>query len=183
MDSLVDLFRYKLRDIYSAELKLFGVLGEFAGEALDPEVEAAFLEHKRETEHQIERLYRIVTSFDDTIEEADSPGLQGLLRDKEIFLHQKPSRQILDIYNLWMAQHLESYEITAYEGLMDLAATLDNRQALELLAANLQEEEATLGTFKALAERSEEQTTDLVGKSANSGGLIANAIPRSKPSA
>ena len=56
-------------------------------------------------------------------------------------MREKPSDELLEFYNIGAAQKTERYEITAYEGLVDMADKLGMTDAVELLEQNLQEEE------------------------------------------
>jgi ferritin-like metal-binding protein YciE len=64
------------------------------------------------------------------------------------------------------AQKVERYEITAYEGLIDMAEKLGMTEVVDLLEQNLQEEEMTLNRLKAIAsefdvaEESDEEVSD-----------------------
>ena len=69
-------------------------------------------------------------------------GMEGLIKEKKLFMREKPSEELLEFYNIGAAQKVERYEITAYESLIDMAEKLGMSDAVELLEQNLQEEEA-----------------------------------------
>jgi ferritin-like metal-binding protein YciE len=79
------------------------------------------------------------------------PGIEGLIKEKKAFMREKPSDELLEFYNIGAAQKTERYEITAYEGLIDMADKLGMLDAVELLEQTLQEEEAALNKLKAIA--------------------------------
>ncbi len=54
--TLEDLFHETLKDIYYAERKILKALPKMARGAQDEKLKAAFLQHKEETEVQVERL-------------------------------------------------------------------------------------------------------------------------------
>ena len=66
-------------------------------------------------------------------------------------MREKPSEELLEFYNVGAAQKVERYEITAYEGLIDMAEKLGMTEVVDLLEQNLQEEEMTLNRLKAIA--------------------------------
>jgi ferritin-like metal-binding protein YciE len=82
-------------------------------------------------------------------------GMEGLIKEKKLFMREKPSEELLEFYNIGAAQKVERYEITAYESLIDMAEKLGMREAVELLEETLQEEEATLNKLKAIASEFE----------------------------
>jgi ferritin-like metal-binding protein YciE len=103
-------------------------------------------------------------------EEEPCPGIEVLLKEKKLFMKEKPSPELLEFYNIGASQKVERYEITAYENLIDMAEKLGMSDAVELLEQNLQEEEQTLNKLKAIAsefdvaeedemEEEEEETT------------------------
>lgn len=77
--------------------------------------------------------------------------MEGLIKEKKAFLREKPSDELLEFYNVGAAQKVERYEITAYEGLIDMAEKLGMPEVVDLLEQNLQEEEMTLNRLKAIA--------------------------------
>ena len=66
-------------------------------------------------------------------------------------MREKPSGELLEFYNIGAAQKVERYEITAYEGLVDMAEKLGMTDVVDLLEQNLQEEEMALNKLKAIA--------------------------------
>ncbi|MNC88672.1 hypothetical protein D3C83_45110 [compost metagenome] len=77
--------------------------------------------------------------------------MEGLIKEKKAFMRERPSAELLEFYNIGASQKVERYEITAYEGLIDMAEKLGMGDAVELLQQNLQEEEMTLNKLKAIA--------------------------------
>jgi ferritin-like metal-binding protein YciE len=151
--TLSELFEHELKDIYYAEHRLVEALTELAGETKHREIKRAYTTHKKETQGQIKRLKQVFRLIGDVPEAEKCPGIEGLLKEKQNFTKkEKPSQEILDYYNLGAASKAERYEITAYEGLIEIARQLGMDQAVELLGANLQEEQATLDTLKILSQ-------------------------------
>jgi ferritin-like metal-binding protein YciE len=74
-----------------------------------------------------------------------------LIKEKKALMREKPSDELLEFYNIGAAQKVERYEITAYEGLIDMAEKLGMTEIVDLLEQNLQEEEMTLNRLKAIA--------------------------------
>ena len=169
MQTIEELFEHELKDMYSAESSLLAALEQMAGESSDREIKRAFTQHRKETQGQIKRLEKIFKSLGQKPEAETCAGIEGLIKEKKVFMREKPSEELLEFYNIGAAQKTERYEITAYENLIDMAEKLGMSDAVELLEQTLQEEEATLNKLKAIAsefdvteeaeEEEEEETT------------------------
>jgi ferritin-like metal-binding protein YciE len=151
MQTIEELFEHELKDMYSAEHSLLAALEQMAGESSDRDIRKAFTQHRKETQGQIKRLDRVFKSLGQKPEAETCPGIEGLIKEKKVFMREKPSPELLEFYNIGAAQKTERYEITAYESLIDMADKLGMADVVELLEQNLQEEEATLNKLKAIA--------------------------------
>ena len=151
MQTIEELFEHELKDIYSAEHSLLNALEQMASESSDRDIRKAFTQHRKETQGQIKRLEKIFKTMGQKPAAETCPGIEGLIKEKKAFMREKPSAELLEFYNIGAAQKTERYEITAYEGLIDMADKLGMIDAVELLEQTLQEEEATLNKLKAIA--------------------------------
>ncbi len=151
MHTIEELFEHQLKDMYSAEHSLLAALEQMAGESSDREIRKAFTRHRKETQGQIKRLGRILTSLGQKPDAGTCPGIEGLIKEKKVFLRTKPSAELLEFFNIGAAQKTERYEITAYENLIDLADKLGLADAVELLEQNLREEAGALNALKVIA--------------------------------
>jgi ferritin-like metal-binding protein YciE len=151
MQTIEELFEHELKDMYGAEMALLDALEQMANESSDREIKRGFTQHRRETQGQIKRLEKIFRSLGQKPEAETCPGIEGLIKEKKVFMRERPTPELLEFYNIGASQKVERYEITAYENLIDMAEKLGMRDAVELLEQNLQEEEATLNRLKALA--------------------------------
>ena len=151
MQTIEELFEHELQDIYSAEQSLLDALEQMANESSDREIKRGFTQHRRETQAQIKRLDKIYKALGQKPKASTCPGMEGLIKEKKAFLREKPSAELLEFYNVGAAQKVERYEITAYEGLIDMAEKLGMTEVVDLLEQNLQEEEMTLNRLKAIA--------------------------------
>lgn len=149
MDNLYDLFEHELKDIYDAEHRLVKALEAQASEVASSQVGDAFEAHREETRTQIKRLERVFSLLDIEAERQTCHGIVGLLREREEFIKEDPSIEVLQLFNLGTASKVERYEIAAYEGLIRLAEELDvDEDVIGLLTETLEEEEATLETIE-----------------------------------
>jgi ferritin-like metal-binding protein YciE len=152
MDRLQDLFEHELEDIYYAEHKLVTALGEMVDESSDPAVKKAFAEHRTQTEEHVRRLDQVFTTLGQKPHATTCEGIEGLIKEKKSFSKEKPTSTLLDLYNLGAGAKSERYEISAYEGLIDMAQQLGLGDVQYLLDQNLAEEEQALATVKNLAK-------------------------------
>jgi len=151
MQTIEELFEHELQDIYSAEQSLLDALEQMANESSDREIRKGFTQHRKETQGQIKRLEKIYKTLGRKPESSSCPGMEGLIKEKKAFMREKPSDELLEFYNIGAAQKVERYEITAYEGLIDMAEKLGMEDAVDLLEQNLQEEEVALNKLKSIA--------------------------------
>ena len=158
MQTIEELFEHELKDMYGAETSLLDALEQMANESSDREIKKGFTQHRRETQGQIKRLDKIFRSLGQKPEAETCPGIEGLIKEKKVFMREKPTGELLEFFNVGAAQKVERYEITSYESLIDMADKLGLTDAVELLEENLQEEEAALNKLKAIA--SEFDVTD-----------------------
>jgi ferritin-like metal-binding protein YciE len=152
MDNLRQLFEHELKDIYFAEHALIKALDQMQSESTNPQVQQAFASHKTQTEGHVKRLDMVFKEIGEKAQSQECPGIEGLINEKKAFAKEKPSRDILDVYNLGAGAKAERYEITAYESLIGLADKLGMRNSVSLLRDNLQEEEHALTTVTGLSK-------------------------------
>lgn len=151
MQTIEELFEHELKDMYAAETALLDALEQMASESSDRDIKKAFVQHRKETQAQIKRLERIYRSIGRKPEAGTCPGIEGLIKEKKLFMRERPSAELLEFFNIGASQKVERYEITAYESLIDMAEKLEMTDAVELLEESLQEEEMALNKLKAIA--------------------------------
>lgn len=150
MESIEELFEHELKDMLGAEHSLLDALEQMASESSDREIKKAYTQHRKETQGQIKRLEKIFKALGRKPEAETCPGIEGLIKEKKVFMREKPTEELLEFYNLGAGQKAERYEITAYENLIDMADKLGMPDAVELLEENLQEEGAALNRLKTI---------------------------------
>jgi ferritin-like metal-binding protein YciE len=154
MQTAHELFLHELADMLDAERKLVDALGEQAGEAANPQLQKAFASHQAQTEKQVQRLEQIFEQLGEQPEETECKGLKGLLEELETFKsEEEPSEDILDVFSIGAASKVESYEINAYESLINLARDMGHNKAVKLLQQNLKEEQATLKKMQGFSKK------------------------------
>jgi ferritin-like metal-binding protein YciE len=151
MESIEELFEHELKDILGGEQALVDALEQMAQETADRDIKKAYTQHRKETQGHIKRIEKIFRSLGQKPEAETCPGIEGLIKEKKMFMREKPTDELLEFFNVGAAQKVERYEITSYESLIDMADKLGLSEAVELLEGNLQEEEAALNKLKAIA--------------------------------
>ena len=148
-----ELFIHELNDILDAEHQLVEALGENIEDSSRPELKKAFEQHRKETEGQVERLEQCFELLDEQAEETECHGIRGLIQEKEAFTEEEPSEDLIDVFNCGAAIKVESYEICAYESLIDMAREMKHNKVAQLLSQNLKEERNTLKKMQTLSAK------------------------------
>jgi ferritin-like metal-binding protein YciE len=149
---LDELFHDTLKDIYYAEKKIFAALPKMSKAAHNEELAAAFEKHHTETEGQIERLEEIFSEIGEKPQGKKCDAIEGILEEGKEIMQEYKGSPALDAGLLAAAQAVEHYEISRYGTLKSWAAKLGLEEAVNLLDATLQEEEATDETLTEIAE-------------------------------
>jgi ferritin-like metal-binding protein YciE len=149
---LEDLFLDGLRDIYYAEKKILKALPKMAKGAEAEEVSAAFEKHLAETEEQVSRLEQVFQLMGQPARGKTCPAIDGILEEGSEILDEYKGTPALDAGLVAAAQAVEHYEIARYGTLVSWAEQLGMTEAVDLLAATLDEEEATDEALSELGE-------------------------------
>ena len=164
MNTPKELFVHELADMVSAEGIVLKMLPELAREAQHPEVKAAFTEHAAETKEQVARLKQIFALLGEKPEKTVCHATEGLKKEHEALHEEQPSAQILELGNLMGAAKTEHYEIASYEGLVQMATDLGEREVAALLRQTLAEERAMATRVAGFAKT--------LGKEASAGAAV-----------
>lgn len=140
---LADLFRDGLKDIYFAEKKILTTLPKLAKAAEREEVKAAFEKHRAETEEQVTRLDKVFKIIGEDPKGKTCPAINGLAEEGAEIMEEYKGSPVLDLGLIGAARSVEHYEMSRYIGLRDWAEQMGHADAMELLQATLDEEEAT----------------------------------------
>lgn len=140
MESAREFLTHELSDMLDAERKFMEIMGQQHNEAQDPQMAKAIEQHMRQTEGQIERLENIFEMMREEPEDTECAGVAGLMEEKETFMKEDPSEELVEAFNLGAALKGEHYEIAAYNSLINLANSMKLKQAVQLLQQSLREE-------------------------------------------
>lgn len=162
MQTAHELFVHGLTDMLDAEQKLIEALGKQAEESSRPDLQKAFQSHQQQTQKQAERLQQCFDLLDEEAEEAECKGIAGIIAEHDTFKEEEdPSEDLMDIFNAGAATKVESYEIAAYEGLINLAQQLDQTKVERLLNQNLKEEQQTLKKMQGFVKKLKPEQLDI----------------------
>ena len=151
--TLEDLSHETLKDIYYAERKILKALPKMARGAQDEKLKAAFLQHKEETEGQVERLQQVFEIIGKRPRAKTCPAIDGIVEEGEEIMEEFKGSPALDAGLLAAAQAVEHYEISRYGTLRAWAQQLGYTDAVKLLEETLAEESKTDEALTKLAEK------------------------------
>ncbi len=151
--TLEDLFHETLKDIYYAERKILKALPKMARGAQDEKLKAAFLQHKEETEGQVERLQQVFEIIGKRPRAKTCPAIDGIVEEGEEIMEEFKGSPALDAGLLAAAQAVEHYEISRYGTLRAWAQQLGYTDVVKLLEETLAEESKTDEALTKLAEK------------------------------
>ena len=154
MQTAHELFLHELGDILNAERNLVDALEEQAEAVTDEQLKKAITDQRAQTEKQVERLEQVFADLGEEVEEAECKGVKGLVEEWKSFKDEEdPSDDILNVVTISAATKVESYEINAYESLIQMAQDMDHTKAVKLLQQNLKEEQQTLKKMQSFAKK------------------------------
>ncbi len=154
MTSPQDLFVHELEDVYYAEQQLTKVLPKLAQEVSDSEFAEALEHHLDETKNHVVNLERVFQELGIPAKGEKCPGIDGIKEEHDTFLEENdPSDALLDLFVTGAATRTEHYEIAAYTGLVEMAGTLGESKAAELLETNLKQEKEALKKVETISKR------------------------------
>jgi len=140
MKSMEDLFYGLLQDVYYAEKQLLKALPKMAKNATSPELEKAFLQHRDETETQVERLEKAFEMIGKTAKGKKCEAIIGLVEEGEEVIKEAEDDDVRDAGIVGAAQAVEHYEIARYGTMIAWARQLGMNDAASLLEQTLEQE-------------------------------------------
>jgi ferritin-like metal-binding protein YciE len=155
-----ELFLHELGDILFVERKLAeDVLPKLLGEVQDDELRQGLERHLEETRQHTSNVEQVFDSLGEEPKAEKCIGFQGLKQEHDQLLDEA-SPELVDVVDTGAAARTEHYEIAAYEGLIVMARSLDEREAVGLLEENLKQEKEALREVQSVAKRlTKEQAT------------------------
>jgi ferritin-like metal-binding protein YciE len=148
-----ELFLHELGDILFVERKLADeVLPKLIGEVQDDDLRKGLEKHLDETRQHATNVEGVFDSLGEKPEAEKCLGFEGLKKEHDELLGET-SDELVDLVDTGAAARTEHYEIAAYEGLISMARSLEEREAVGLLEENLKEEKEALREVESAAKR------------------------------
>lgn len=168
VETLHDLFTYRLQSAYYVETELVDVLDELAAavsvdaldEVTDPslrdELRDIFETHREETTDHVKRLETAFEVVDRQPETRTVPTLDGVVDESQRFNNLVLNDALRLPYYLDVAATVEELEIRLYDRLVRLAEALElPEEATDELEATLSEEREVLERLESLDDSDE----------------------------
>jgi ferritin-like metal-binding protein YciE len=150
---LEQFFHEALKDLYWAEKELVTALPKMEEAATSEELKQAIGEHITQTEEHVNRLDQVFKMFGWNPQAKKCDAMQGLIEEGESILEEtEEGTMTRDAAIIMAAQKIEHYEIATYGGLVQLAMTMGNDEAANILNITLEEEKETDQGLSAIAE-------------------------------
>lgn len=165
VETIRDLFEVELRKAYSIETALLDELATLADDVVADSLDDlrqrevheslrdVIVTHRDETETHVQRLEDAFAALDRQPEGRSIPALDGLVAEKELFDNVVLNDELRPVFYLGTVRQIEHHELLTYDRLLRIAEHLDVPDAVtDALAANRDDEEATLEDLETLAE-------------------------------
>jgi ferritin-like metal-binding protein YciE len=153
VSSLEQLLLKQLADLYVTEQQLVPALQRMSTQATNPELKAAFDQHRAETVRHVERLERVFRSVGARPKRGAYDAVAGVIAETERLLKRRVDPDARDAWLIACAQRVEHIEIANYGTARTFADTLAHTPAAQLLQQTLEEEKSTDEKLTQLAER------------------------------
>jgi len=140
LNSLDDVLREQLEDLYSAERQLVSALPEMVTAVASDDLRKAFEHHLDETRGHVTRLEEIFGQLGMVNPTTHCKGMEGLIAEGKEIIQMPGDPVAKDAALIAGAQRIEHYEIAAYGTARTLAGELDRHEAKDLLDQTLDEE-------------------------------------------
>lgn len=142
VETMQELFIDELKDLYSAEKQITRALPKLAKAATSEDLKAAFLNHLKETNGQIERLEQIFEKLGKSPKGKNCVGMKGVLEEGSEVLKDTDKGIVRDAALIAAAQRVEHYEMAGYGSAREMAKMLGQPEIARLLDDTLAEEKA-----------------------------------------
>lgn len=144
MKTIDELFLHFLKDVYYAERQITKALPKMAKAAQSDHLRQAFIAHREETQHQIERLQQVFELVGKRAQGVTCEAINGLIEECEELLDEaKEPSAVRDAGLVACAQAVEHYEIARYGSLLAWAKLQGKTDIATLLEQTLAEEKKT----------------------------------------
>ena len=140
MKTLDDLFLHFLKDVYYAERQILKALPKMAKVANDDQLRQGLMQHREETQHQVERLQKVFESIGKRAQGVTCEAINGIIEEGDELMEEAEKGPVMDAGLIACAQAVEHYEMTRYGSLIAWGKLLGYKEAVSLMQETLAEE-------------------------------------------
>ena len=181
VNDLQELLKHELGDLLFAEKTILKGLKKMSREVSDPDMRQRIESHQGETEQQIQNIERAFESMGMKAKAQKCPGILGIIQEHDDFKsEEEPSKPILEAFDLGSGLRIEHYEIAAYRSAIALARALRQREVIDLLKQNLEQEVAMAKFIEGAAAASLQQVQSALATQADGAARRGGAKAASK---
>ena len=153
MKTIDDLILHFMQDIYYAERQLLKTLPKMAKAAEDPALKEAFMAHREETVHQIERLDQAFEKLGKRAKAIPCEAIKGLIEEGDELVEQSDAGPVRDAGLVACGQAIEHYEMARYGAMIAWAKAGKHNEIVALLQETLNEEKKADTLLNGLASK------------------------------
>ena len=158
-ESTEELLVEGLQEMYYTENQLIDALGKLEEQTSDDAAKQGFSQHREETREHANRLEQVFEELGQDPQEMEDRVVTAIIEEHEAFAGENEG-EVLDRYNMEVAQKTEHYEIAAYGNLTSLAGKLGYDEAADVLEETLREEENALEEVTKASEQFDQQEVE-----------------------
>lgn len=163
LQSLQDLYKDELKDLYSAENQLIKALPKLAKAANEPKLQKAIQDHLQQTEQHAQRIEDMFNDLEGRPAGKKCKAMEGLIEEGSEVLKEEAADEVRDAAMIGAAQRVEHYEMAAYGTARAHAELLGYSEHAKMLQMTLDEEAAANDKLTEIAESSVNRQAQMVG--------------------
>ena len=141
-NTVMDLLKDEIKDLYSAEKQLTKAIPKMIKGSNDPALKEAFTAHLKETEEQVVRLEQVAELLETKPTGKKCVGMEGCISEGAEALEETGEENILDLGIIGAGTRVEHYEMAGYMTAISLAQSIGAKEVVALLQKSLTEEQA-----------------------------------------
>ncbi len=147
-----ELFLHELRELYDAEHRFIEGQQEMAQSATDVDLKSSIQNHIEQTEQHANNLEQVFRNLGAEPERVTNEVATGLVSEAQEGIQEAQSEALRDVAIDAAVIKVEHFEIGSYRGIITGARLMGQEEVVNLLEANLRQEEETASIAENSAE-------------------------------
>lgn len=148
-----EFFVEQMKDIYGAEKSLYNALPKLRDAATSEDLAAAFEQHAKDTEWQIELVEKVFELLGEKAESKPCKAMEGIVKEaQEVIDDTESDTYTRDAGLILAAQKAEHYEIASYGTMRIFAGHMGEEEVKKNLEKILENEKETDVNLTVIAE-------------------------------